>query len=179
VKEFIWPRAECSGEVCEHGNVALDPINVGEFLDNLSDFKPIKKNWIQGISNTITGFIMGFEVITAVVMKGSVFWGIRLFSPLKVNRRFGRTLHFQAGSNPCFEISHDGFMIGSFFDTDDGYNLLLRNVVRLSTEYKALYHRRQNSSPGFIICSQTVVSICTCTCYTNYYCDDSHLLGND
>jgi hypothetical protein len=30
----------------------------------------------------------GFEVITAVVVKSSVFWYITLCSPLKVNRRF-------------------------------------------------------------------------------------------
>jgi hypothetical protein len=43
VKEFTWPRTECSGGVCEHGNEALDPIKGGEFLDYLSDCKPIKK----------------------------------------------------------------------------------------------------------------------------------------
>jgi hypothetical protein len=31
-----------------------------------------------------------FEVLTAVVMKNSVFWEIAPCSPLKVNRRFGR-----------------------------------------------------------------------------------------
>jgi hypothetical protein len=33
----------------------------------------------------------GFEVLTAVVMKNSIFWNITLFSPLKVYRRFGGT----------------------------------------------------------------------------------------
>jgi hypothetical protein len=32
-----------------------------------------------------------FKVLTAVVMKSSVFWDIMPCSPLKVNRRFGRT----------------------------------------------------------------------------------------
>jgi hypothetical protein len=32
----------------------------------------------------------GFEVLTAVVMKSSIFWDITMCSPLKVNRRFGR-----------------------------------------------------------------------------------------
>jgi hypothetical protein len=36
-------------------------------------------------------FILGFEVITAVIMKGSIFWYITPCSLLKVNRRFGRT----------------------------------------------------------------------------------------
>jgi hypothetical protein len=41
--------------------------------------------------------IVGFEVLTAVVMKSTNFWDISPCSPLKVNRRFGRTyrLHLQ------------------------------------------------------------------------------------
>jgi hypothetical protein len=34
---------------------------------------------------------VGFEVLTAVVMKSTIFWDITSCSPLKVNRRFGRT----------------------------------------------------------------------------------------
>jgi hypothetical protein len=39
----------------------------------------------------------GFEVLTAVVMKSSVFWDITPYNPLKVNRCFRGTcgLHFQ------------------------------------------------------------------------------------
>jgi hypothetical protein len=33
-----------------------------------------------------------YEVLTAVVMKGSIFWDITPFSPLKVNRCFGEML---------------------------------------------------------------------------------------
>jgi hypothetical protein len=29
--------------------------------------------------------VVGFEVLTAVVMKGSVFWDVTLCSPLKIN----------------------------------------------------------------------------------------------
>jgi hypothetical protein len=40
----------------------------------------------------------GFEVLTAVVTKNSAVWDITPCSPLKVNRRFGRTcLHLQGG----------------------------------------------------------------------------------
>jgi hypothetical protein len=45
MKEFTWPRTECSGGVCEHGNEALDPTKGGEFLDYLKDYKPIKKEF--------------------------------------------------------------------------------------------------------------------------------------
>jgi hypothetical protein len=35
--------------------------------------------------------ILVFEVLTAVAMKSSIFWDVTPCSPLKVNRRFGRT----------------------------------------------------------------------------------------
>jgi hypothetical protein len=37
--------------------------------------------------------VVGFEVITLVVMKRSVFWDITACSLLKVNCRFGGTCH--------------------------------------------------------------------------------------
>jgi hypothetical protein len=41
---------------------------------------------------------VGFEVLTPVVMKSTIFWDITPCSPLKVNRRFGWTyrLHYQS-----------------------------------------------------------------------------------
>jgi hypothetical protein len=41
--------------------------------------------------------LVAFEVLTAVVMKISIFWDVMSCSPLKVNRRFGGTcrLHLQ------------------------------------------------------------------------------------
>jgi hypothetical protein len=43
--------------------------------------------------------LAGFEVLTAVVTKSTIFWDITPCSPLKVNRRFGGTyrLHLQGG----------------------------------------------------------------------------------
>jgi hypothetical protein len=42
-------------------------------------------------------YIVGFEVLTAVVMKNNIFWDTKSCSPLKLNRRFGGTyrLHLQ------------------------------------------------------------------------------------
>jgi hypothetical protein len=34
-------------------------------------------------------YYVGFEVLTAVIMKSTIFWDITLCSPLSVNRRFG------------------------------------------------------------------------------------------
>jgi hypothetical protein len=44
---------------------------------------------------------VGFEVLTAVVMKNIIFWDITPCSPLSVNRRFGGTyrLHFHSQKN--------------------------------------------------------------------------------
>jgi hypothetical protein len=44
---------------------------------------------------------VGFEVFTAVVMKGIIFWDMTPCSPLSVNRRFGGTyrLHLQGQRN--------------------------------------------------------------------------------
>jgi hypothetical protein len=35
-----------------------------------------------------------FQVLTAVVMKNTIFWGMTPCSPLSANRRFGRTYRF-------------------------------------------------------------------------------------
>jgi hypothetical protein len=43
----------------------------------------------------------------------------------------------------CFQA---GFLLGFFFDPEDGENMFLRNVGGLSTDYTALYPRRQYSS---------------------------------
>jgi hypothetical protein len=37
-------------------------------------------------------YFVGFEVLTAVVMKSSIFWDITPCSPLKVNRLFGKVV---------------------------------------------------------------------------------------
>jgi hypothetical protein len=103
----------------------------------------------------------GFEVLTEVIMKISIFWDIKSRSPLKVDRRFGRSrLHLQgrrinyainqreADSKESFVcyLLHGGFLLGSFFDSEDGGDIFLRRFRCLFTDYTALYPRRQNSS---------------------------------
>jgi hypothetical protein len=43
--------------------------------------------------NTKRPRLGGFESLTTLVTKSSVFWDITPCSPLKINRRFGRTCH--------------------------------------------------------------------------------------
>jgi hypothetical protein len=43
----------------------------------------------------------------------------------------------------CF---HAGFLLGLFFDPEDGNDIFLQNVDSLSTDYTTFYPRRQHSS---------------------------------
>jgi hypothetical protein len=53
------------------------------------------------LTNLMKYDIVGFEVLTAVVMKSTIFWDITPCSPLSVNQRFGVTyyLHLQGRKN--------------------------------------------------------------------------------
>jgi hypothetical protein len=56
-------------------------------------------------------------------------------------------LHPSSGlkSSACY-LLHTGFLLGLFFDPEDGSDVFFRNVGCLSTDYTALYPRRQNST---------------------------------
>jgi hypothetical protein len=49
--------------------------------------------------------------------------------------------HRQADCSACYQLLF-GFLIGFFFDREDGGDLFFRNVGSLSTDYTALYPRR-------------------------------------
>jgi hypothetical protein len=86
---------------------------------------------------------VGFGVLTTMVMKSTIFWDITPCSPLKVNRRFGGKCYLYRQGR---RIIQAGFLLGFVFDHEDGSDIFLRNVGWLSTDYTALYPRRQNSS---------------------------------
>jgi hypothetical protein len=69
-----------------------------------------------------------FEILTAVVMKSSILWDTRPCSQLKLKRRFGGKCRI-----------HPDFLLGLFFDTEDGSGMFLRNVGLLSIDYMASY----------------------------------------
>jgi hypothetical protein len=79
-------------------------------------------------------------------MKISIFWDITPCSPFKVNRRFGRTYHLYFQDRKINTWFHVGFLLCLFFDPEYGGDIFLRNLGWLSTDYTALYPRRQNPS---------------------------------
>jgi hypothetical protein len=96
--------------------------------------------------------MVGFEVLTAMVMKSSIFWDIPPWSTLKVNRRFGGTsrLHLQGRrislTEPaCHQLS-SRFLLGLFIDPKNGGDMLLWNVNWFSTDFTALCPKRYVSS---------------------------------
>jgi hypothetical protein len=69
---------------------------------------------------------VGVEVVTSVVMKSSNFLDITPCSPVKVNKHFGGICRFylQALLATCFHI---GLLLGSFFEPEDGDDMLAFN----------------------------------------------------
>jgi hypothetical protein len=59
-----------------------------------------------------------FEILTAAVMKSTIFWDITQRSPLKVNRCFG-------GAVSAFHIIHAGSLLGLLLDPEDGGDMFL------------------------------------------------------
>jgi hypothetical protein len=85
-------------------------------------------------------YLVGFEVLTAVMMKSSIFWDITLYSSLKISWHFGGTyhLHLQA----CY-LLHAGFLLGLFFSPQDEGNMFHWNSSWLSADNMTLYSRRK------------------------------------
>jgi hypothetical protein len=108
----------------------------------------------------LTRYSVGFEVLTGVAMKSPTFWGITPCSRLKVNWRFGGTYrrHLQRRRISRARNQHEGkwqaephtnFLLGLFLDPDYGRDMFLRNVDWLSSDYTALYPKREYFSTKF------------------------------
>jgi hypothetical protein len=103
----------------EHGNELSGSIKRWEFLEWFSSCWFLKK--CSAACNK--SVFVEFNVLTAVVMKSTVFWDMTPCSPLKVNRRFGGT-YLRALLATCFQA---GMLLGLFFDPENG-DMFLRNV---------------------------------------------------
>jgi hypothetical protein len=66
----------------------------------IKDIKRHSSRFTNGI------YFVGFEVLTAVVMKSYIFWDIMLCSPLKVNRRYGGTCHLHHQGRRMSQAKH-------------------------------------------------------------------------
>jgi hypothetical protein len=80
---------------------------------------------------------VGSEVLTAVVMKSSIFWDIISCSSMKIKRSFGeaRRLHLQGprisharNQKVLLVAFHAGFLLLLFFNPKDGNDMLLGNI---------------------------------------------------
>jgi hypothetical protein len=60
-------------------------------------------------------FLLWFEVLTAVVMKSSVFWDITPCNPLSVNRRFGGTYRLHLQGRRISQASSACHLLSSWF----------------------------------------------------------------
>jgi hypothetical protein len=71
-----------------------------------------------------------FEILTAVVMKSTIFWNITPCSPLKVKPTFRSNISSTSSVVGRAQLStfHAGFLISLFFDPEDGSDMFLRNV---------------------------------------------------
>jgi hypothetical protein len=70
---------------------------------------------------------VGFKVLTAVVLKSSVFCDITSCSQLKVIRRFGVTCRLHLQGRRILEAK-TSMKVGLFFYPEEGGDIFLRNV---------------------------------------------------
>jgi hypothetical protein len=113
--------------------------NCPDYWISIKNISFLEKLFIRKIYRYISYInkqtFIGFEVLTPVVMKSSIFWDTTPHSPLKVNRLFGGTslLHLQGrkicqARNQLATCFHAAFLLLIFFDPEDGGDMFLRNV---------------------------------------------------
>jgi hypothetical protein len=96
---------------------------------------------------------VGFEVLTGVVMKSTIFWGIISCSPLQNQPTFRGTYHLHLQGRRIGRAkkqSESRWQSSAYFSTMKMEAMFHRNAGWLSTDYTALYPRRQYSSEKFL-----------------------------
>jgi hypothetical protein len=86
--------------------------------------KTVMKKWGREKNRKNVKYV-GFEVLTAVIMKSIIFWDMTPCSPLSFNRRFGETYRLHLLLVTSY---HAGLLFRLFFDPEDGGDMFLRNV---------------------------------------------------
>jgi hypothetical protein len=109
-------------------------------------------------------------------------WDIKPCSPIKDNRSFGWTPRFHLQglkNNPAWKqmvnravlatCFHAGFLLGVFFDPEDGVDKFIWYVCWLSKDYRTLCPRRYSTSGCWLLYYTLSTAVVTCRKYT--YCD--------
>jgi hypothetical protein len=126
------------GRFCFHENVRL----VAYVMLQYANFTMLHT------TETLTNYtLVGFQVLTPVVMKSSTSWNITPYSPLKINRHSVWTfrLHLQdlrtsrARNKLCLTPS---FKPVSCLAYEDGGDMFLWNIGWLEIRHEVLYPRR-------------------------------------
>jgi hypothetical protein len=87
----------------------------------------VKKKKKKKRNNNNNQYCVGFEVLTAVVMKSSIFWDIMSCSPLKVTPRFGGTCRLHLQIRRMSQTTNER-EAGCKQSSEDGGDVFLRKV---------------------------------------------------
>jgi hypothetical protein len=97
------------------------------------------------LNSTNNVYCVGFEVLTAVTMKPSIFWDITPCSQMKVNQRFGGAccLYLQGRLiSRASYLLHFLLLLGLRFNPESRDDMFLPNSGSRSLDYTALYPGR-------------------------------------
>lgn len=84
---------------------------------------------VGGQLHVLATLMIGFEVLTATVIKHSMFWDIMLCSPWSQP-----TWH-------AYSLLNARFLCSLFFNDEDGCDKFVQNVDWLLTDYMVVYPR--------------------------------------
>jgi hypothetical protein len=126
-KQVVKECAELNWLSTSHNNSFTSYLFYTFIAGNLyTDFKSIFV--VHLMTQPVT---VGFQVLTAVVMKIYIFWNITSRIPVKVNPRFGGTCRLHRKGRRVSQARNQcvaGSLLGLPFDPEDESDTFLRNV---------------------------------------------------